>query len=921
MAKVQRCAEMIFILTAALLMLLGCSGGGVEPTQADMPSSEGGQFSQSDLSRQTESIESENDKRMREAYDAITQHPEKCPLVFSGESFLIYSYNTDNAIPTEYGRQVAEGMKNALAFLTDPLKLGLLAPDPFRKDETEKYFYAVVLTPLIKPLVAGVHMEPYNWKPGIIIADDQALIFELSLSYETACHELFHLIQAKYGWHISYYGRFTPSMVEGFADMIGGWGEQHLFEKKDQGKFGMYDDPDLWNYPLSENQLGKSESEQFLGASSLSDGLMTYDVDHSYGSQVFFSYLVRTHDPEFIRDLLKETSLWPWTKLSNVLRSRDTTISDTLSLFFYDFGDDLCLGDVGERCRVIRSPKALYGDSAASVTVREMGDALIPIAPRIEKGRCEIFVTEKGNYTKAKLQKYWIYAKSASGVGELTDRIAGGEVPLDGRLVVDVTEDGIIYLYFGSASGVSIRVDIDVDVKSAPNATASVITEGPYSPGDPVEFDASNSIDPDGIIVTYEWDFNGDNKYGDAYDAGSNTHPVVIYENPGTYSVDLKVTDNDGFTDTLDKKIKIIVSSNATWHVETADSWGTAGLSPCLSISPQGNPCISYHRGQPDFDLMFVERKSGGWDIPLLVENMAYNSDVFDGTSLAFNLSGNPTISYLHHIPPGTFYGKLWFAESSGSSWSTSMVPDSHAVGQHSSLAYDKEGNPCIAYHEYVSYNGGVRFAQRVSGTWNIEYIDSNPGEVGGTFVSLVIDSNDVPHVSYAAGPGSSGGGELRYATKNGSGWIVQKEVDKGLGGAWPMNQIYTSIALASDNKPCIAYRNALAGDLKFARLTTQGWSVETVPDESAADVGYWCSLKIDENNVPYISYHDLTNHQVKVAIQTAPATWNITEIDSGLASIGYADTYTSLALDTSGNPCVAYYSAGSADLKFALFY
>ncbi len=59
--------------------------------------------------------------------------------------------------------------------------------------------------------------------------------------------------------------------------------------------------------------------------------------------------------------------------------------------------------------------------------------------------------------------------------------------------------------------------------------------------GQVVTFDASNSYDPDGVIVNYSWDFDNDGQ-ADA------TGVIVsyVFENSGVYNVSLTVTDNDG---------------------------------------------------------------------------------------------------------------------------------------------------------------------------------------------------------------------------------------------------------------------------------------------------------------------------------------------------------------------------------------
>jgi hypothetical protein len=58
-----------------------------------------------------------------------------------------------------------------------------------------------------------------------------------------------------------------------------------------------------------------------------------------------------------------------------------------------------------------------------------------------------------------------------------------------------------------------------------------------------VVFDASGCFDPDGVIVSYLWDF------GDG-EVGSGVNPVHVYTQPGVYLVTLVTTDNAGHTST-----------------------------------------------------------------------------------------------------------------------------------------------------------------------------------------------------------------------------------------------------------------------------------------------------------------------------------------------------------------------------------
>jgi len=65
-----------------------------------------------------------------------------------------------------------------------------------------------------------------------------------------------------------------------------------------------------------------------------------------------------------------------------------------------------------------------------------------------------------------------------------------------------------------------------------------------------VTFNASASLDPDGTIVSYVWDF-GD---GDSDNGAMVEH---AYTTVGTYNVTLTVSDNDELTRTITKTITV----------------------------------------------------------------------------------------------------------------------------------------------------------------------------------------------------------------------------------------------------------------------------------------------------------------------------------------------------------------------------
>jgi PKD repeat protein len=86
-----------------------------------------------------------------------------------------------------------------------------------------------------------------------------------------------------------------------------------------------------------------------------------------------------------------------------------------------------------------------------------------------------------------------------------------------------------------------------------PNADFTFTPEYPFS--NEIIYFTDNSTDPDGIIVTWQWDF------GDGYYSNLQ-NPTHIYYKYGNFTVNLSVTDDEGSIDTVGKIVTVLPTND-----------------------------------------------------------------------------------------------------------------------------------------------------------------------------------------------------------------------------------------------------------------------------------------------------------------------------------------------------------------------
>ncbi len=175
-----------------------------------------------------------------------------------------------------------------------------------------------------------------------------------------------------------------------------------------------------------------------------------------------------------------------------------------------------------------------------------------PILP-FNGGRAEIVVTVYDSYFQPVPQAVVVLESS---FGTLRSRGAPLIANASGQVVdyLDTTKSAVLTIYCGDKTHT-----VNVTLADTPEPNVKPTAQFSFSPTNPVKnetvyFNASGSVDSDGTINSYQWDF-GDGSYG----SGKNPTHAYVFDTltPKTYVVTLTVYDNDGAWDALSKDVTV----------------------------------------------------------------------------------------------------------------------------------------------------------------------------------------------------------------------------------------------------------------------------------------------------------------------------------------------------------------------------
>jgi len=212
--------------------------------------------------------------------------------------------------------------------------------------------------------------------------------------------------------------------------------------------------------------------------------------------------------------------------------------------------------------------------SAGTTEILRIGGFNSPVALDVNYIDGSVWIADRYNNRVVRLSSDGAILATATG---FNSPLSVAVNPLDGTCwvadyynskVVKLSPNGTELLRIGgftNPQALAVTPE-DVSASRAPSATASLSSNN-VDPGQIITFTGTGT-DPDGTIVRYEWDFNGDGVV--EYQSASTGITTHAYSTIGVYNPVFRVTDNDGLTATDYSQIvrvgalKAIAGANVT---------------------------------------------------------------------------------------------------------------------------------------------------------------------------------------------------------------------------------------------------------------------------------------------------------------------------------------------------------------------
>ena len=359
----------------------------------------------------------------------------------------------------------------------------------------------------------------------------------------------------------------------------------------------------------------------------------------------------------------------------------------------------------------------------------------------------------------------------------------------------------------------------------------------------------------------------------------SNDHPHIAHYNMQFQN--LMYTNFDG----------------GNWTTEAVDSPGRVGEYCAIAVDSNDLPHIAYV-DRDNGGVIKYAHKNQSWDLSEIDEEGEYISIDIDTQNRAhfsyYDLS-DQDLRYLSHS--GANVDQITQSITFNQNWG--------GLG----LAIDSQDVPHVAYQNLtgnvktISYATLDVAATQISGynVWIIETVDTNLGDTAGSWLSIDLDSQDRPHISYYSGDGVN---SIKYAFRNSTGWH-NHTVDTGYNKlGW-----FSAIKIDSTDNPQIAYSRIEGNTLKYAIYDGSSWHTENVGAQVGGDKK-GLQLALSAADVPHLCYFDQNLLQLGYATYSG-SSWvketNVISDDLDMDLSLARGRYCDIEVDQYGDPHITF--------------
>ncbi|MCB1186092.1 PKD domain-containing protein [bacterium] len=405
-----------------------------------------------------------------------------------------------------------------------------------------------------------------------------------------------------------------------------------------------------------------------------------------------------------------------------------------------------------------------------------------------------------------------------------------------------------------------------------------------------VTFNPAGSSDPDGNIVRYDWDWEGDG----LFDATSFTNATVqhTYTVFAEYNPVLVVTDNENATDS--HTVAILPDIPPVADIVTSPNPSGTGVTVTVDASGSDDPGGSITKFEFDLDGNGSYETDNGTN-PVATTSFGSTGDYILRVRITDNDNNQDTAQVTHQVR----IAELITVTTAGSP-ATRIKAD--IIG----------GNPAIIYYDASGQDLKYVRATNTSGTsWGSPVTVAFTGDVGRN--AHLVEANGRPAVCY----------------NNNSGGLFYLRADDATGANWTeTNKVEVYSGSVSDcemevisGNPAICYIDNAANATKYVRASNadgSSWGTVRTVNSGGTNGGGVPSLAV-VNGMPAVAFfywNGAAGVKYRRASDVDGASWGSTVTIASNASVN--DSYDNPSLLViNGNPAISYESRAGSDIVY----